>query len=80
MDDESDIHDVRHEEMRRGKSRRPVDLKTRKERAELLHGLRELLKEGDEREFLKALRALGIDSGSPAHFLALRVWHEQRRR
>jgi hypothetical protein len=80
MDDESDIHDVMHEEMRRGKSRRPVDLKTKKERAELLQGLRELLKDGDERDFLKALSALGIDPGSPEHFAALRVWHEQRRR
>lgn len=80
MEDESDIHDVMHEEMRRGKSRRPVDLKTRKERAELKQAFRELLREGDEREFIKALRALGIDSGSAEYFAALRVWHEQRRR
>ena len=80
MDDESDIRDVIQEEMQRGKLRRPVDLKTRKERAELLREFRELLKEGDEPEFLNALRALGIDPGSPEHFAALRVWHEQRRR
>lgn len=80
MDDESDIREVIQEEMQRGKFRRPVDLKTRKERAELLREFRELLKEGDEREFLNALRALGIDPGSPAHLAALRVWHEQRRR
>ena len=80
MEDESDIHDVMQEEMRRGMSRRPVDQKTGKERAELLQGFRDLLNEGDEREFLKALRALGINPGSPEYLAALRVWNEQRRR
>jgi hypothetical protein len=79
MDDESDIHDVMHDEMRRGKSRRPIDLKTRKERAELLEGFRELLQEGDEHQFVTALRALGIDSGSPQYVAALRLWREYRR-
>ncbi len=80
MTDESDIRDVMNEEMRRGKSRRPVDLKTRKERLELLQGFRELLQEGEERDFLKALHALGIDPGSPAFFEARRLWNEYRRR
>jgi len=80
MDEESDIREVMDEETRRGKSRRPMDLKTRKERAELRQAFRELLRDGDERDFVKALSALGIDPGSSQYLAALRVWHEQRRR
>ncbi len=79
MDDErSDLEDVIREEASRG--RRPVDAEARKRRRELLRDVAKTIREGNEREFLRILRALGLQDGSPKFANALRIWRDVRRR
>lgn len=75
---DSDLDDVMIEEQSRG--RRPVDMKTRRERQRLRGELRRLLEAGDERGFMEAMRSVGLEDGSPEFLEALRVWREFRRR
>jgi hypothetical protein len=53
-----DIHDVMREEKSRGKRR--LDMKALRQREQLLKGFREALKLRTEREFLEAIRELGL--------------------
>ena len=73
-----DLEDVMREEKSRG--RRPIDTAARRERAALRRSFHELLEVGDERDFIKAIKALGLREGSPRFLDALRVWREYRRR
>ena len=73
-----DLEDVMIEEKSRG--RRPVDMKTRRQRQKLLRDLRRLLESGDERAFMEAIRSAGLKDGSPEFLNALRVWREFRGR
>ncbi len=76
--DRSDIDDVILEETRRG--RRPVDQAALRKRRELLRDLRWLLDFGEETEFLKAIRALGLQDGSPEFLNAVQLWRRHRAR
>ena len=52
-----DLEDVMIEEKSRG--RRPVDIKTRRQRQKLVQDLRRLLGSGDERAFMELFGAQG---------------------
>jgi hypothetical protein len=69
-----DIDDVMREERARGKRR--VDMEARRERARVVKSMREHLSLPTEEEFLKAMRAVGLEDGSPALEQALQAWRE----
>ncbi len=69
-----DLRDVIREETSRG--RRRVDIEARRERARVVKSMREHLSIPTEKEFLKAMRAVGLEDGSPALEQALRAWRE----
>ncbi len=73
-DKDLNLHDVMIEEQSRG--RRPVDMKTRRERERLRRELRRLLEAGDERGFIEAIRSVGLKDGSAEFWNALRAWRE----
>ncbi len=74
---DEDLREVMDEEKSRGR-RRPADPEARKRRKALLRDLRRLLKYGDEKDFVEAIRALGLKEGSPEFQNALAVWREYR--
>ena len=69
---DDDIRDVMAEEKRRGK--RPLDLKARKEKAELLRQVREALGLDTEMEFRQAIRGLQLDEDPKRLEEAVRLW------
>jgi hypothetical protein len=71
-----DLQDVMRSETRRGK--RPVDIDERRRRTELQRDFKFLLDEGSRDEFVRAIRALGLQSGSPQFEQALSIWDETR--
>ena len=78
IDKDPDLEDMMIEERSRG--RRPVDMKTRRERQRLRRELRRLIKARDERGFIEAIRNVGLKDGSPEFLNALRVWRESQGR
>ena len=69
---DDDIRDVMAEEKSRGK--RPLDLKARKERLELLRQVREALELDSEKEFRKAMRGLQLDEDPKRLEEAVQLW------
>ena len=69
---DKDVHDVMEEEKSRG--RRPLDLKAKKERAELLRYIREALESETEREFLEAIRGLRLGEEPEKLDQAVKIW------
>ena len=69
---DEDIRDVMAEEKSRGK--RPLDLKARKERAELMRQVREALGLDSETEFRQAIRGLQLDEDPKKLEEAVRLW------
>ena len=69
---DDDIRDLMAEEKSRGK--RPLDLKTRKEKAELLRHVREALGLDTEMEFRQAIRGLQLDEDPKRLEEAVRLW------
>jgi uncharacterized protein YpiB (UPF0302 family) len=69
---DKDIRDVIAEEKSRGKHR--VDVKARKERAELLRYIRDALELKTEREFLEAIRQLQLGDDPKKLENALKIW------
>jgi hypothetical protein len=69
---DKDIDDVMAEERSRG--RRPLDLKAKKERAELLRHIREALESETEREFLEAIRGLQLAEEPEKLDQAVKIW------
>ena len=67
-----DIQDVMKEEKNRGKRR--VDTKALRQREELLRGFREALKLRTEREFVEAIRELGLADDPVKLREALKIW------
>jgi hypothetical protein len=67
-----DIHDVMREEKSRGKRR--LDLKALRRREELLKRFREALKLRVEREFVDAIRELGLADDPEKLREALKIW------
>jgi hypothetical protein len=77
-DDSKDLDDVMTEEERRGRRRRPIDLKSRRERNDKLAALRKYLRIATKEEFVKAMLAYGVREGSQQYLDALEAWHEYR--
>ncbi len=71
-----DLRDLMRSETRRGK--RPIDIEERRRRAELQRDFKFLLDEGSREEFVKAIRALGLQKGSPQFDQALSIWDDSR--
>ena len=69
---DDDIREVIAEEKSRGKH--PLDLKARKEKAELLRQLREALALDTEVEFRQAIRGLQLDEDPKRLEEAVRLW------
>jgi hypothetical protein len=69
---DDDIRDVMAEEKTRGK--RPLDLKARRERAELLRQVREALDLDTEKDFRQAIRGLQLDEDPKRLEEAVRLW------
>lgn len=67
----SDLDDVMREERARGKRR--VDTEARRGRERLIESMREFLTLATEEEFLRAMRDVGLEDGSPALEEALRA-------
>lgn len=79
--DSDDVGDVIREERSRG--RRPVNTDVERERQLLRQGFLKLIQEGDERQFLRAIRGLGLQDESPEFEAILKLWRqicERRRR
>ena len=66
------VRDVMREEKSRGKRR--VDSKALRQRDELLRRFREALKLRAEREFVEAIRELGLADDSEKLREALKIW------
>jgi len=78
MPEDEDIRDAMMEDLRRGRTRRPVDTITVKKRKRVLQALRKALAERDERLFLEAIRAAGLKDGTPEFRDAVFVWRQFR--
>jgi hypothetical protein len=72
---ETDVEDVRREEMSRG--RRPIDLETRRQRENQRRELRDLLDFGTEEELVAVMRAFGLADDSERFQKALQIWRER---
>ena len=73
---QQDLQDLMRSETRRGK--RPIDIEERRRRAGLQRDFKFLLDEGSRDEFVTAIRALGLQDGSPQFEQALLIWDETR--
>ncbi len=78
-DDPNDLSDVIREEKSRG--RRPIDTQAEREHQLLVKGYLKLLSERNKQKFLRAIRSLGLQDGSPEFQQAVQAWCEfwQRR-
>ncbi len=70
------LDDVILEERSRG--RRPISTEARRRRKELLAGFRDLIQYETEKDFLDAIRALGLQDDSPQFRKALEIWRQTR--
>lgn len=71
-----DLEDVIREETSRG--RRPVDTDAQRQRQQFRRDYLKLIREGNEKDFLNALRALGLREGSAEFEMYLEIWREAR--
>ena len=78
MAGEDDIRDVMADEGSRGR-RRPKDPETRRQERELLRKFRKALEFETEKEFLDAIRELGIPFDAERLRSALQFWRAYRR-
>ena len=78
MAEEKDLHEVMEADKRRG--RRPIDIAARRERDEIRKLLLELLKAGDEKGFMQAMRAYGWSDDSAEFQRALKIWRAKPRK
>lgn len=76
-EEKRNIEDVIAEERSRG--RRPAYREPKRKRQIGLRTLRKALRTGSEREYLNALRALGLQEGSPEFAKARQLWFAWRR-
>lgn len=74
QDDPTDLDDVIKEERSRG--RRPVDTDIQRERELLRKGFWKLIQTGDERQFLRAIRGLGLQDDSLEFETILKLWRQ----
>ena len=70
--EDKDLRDVMREEKSRGKRR--VDPDEERKRQELLRAFRNALEARTEREFLEAIKLLGLDDDPQKRENALKIW------
>jgi DnaJ-domain-containing protein 1 len=70
--EDKDLRDVMREEKSRGKRR--VDPKEERKRQELLRAFRDALDARTEREFLEAIKLLGLGDDPQKREKALKIW------
>jgi hypothetical protein len=70
--DDRDLRDVMAEEKSRGKRR--LDTAEQRRQQELLKGFRDALEARTEREFLDAIKLLGLDDDPEKREKALKIW------
>ena len=77
--EDQDLRDVVAEEKSRGVKRRKVDTKERQLARDLLRGLRDALSARTEKEFLEALKPLGLVDDPRKREEALKIWRSVSR-
>jgi len=77
MPDDDDIRQVMEEEKRRGVRRKRLDTEQRKKVEKTKLDLARVLASGDEREFMKIMREIGLKDGAPEFLKALKAFREQ---
>ena len=70
--EDQDLRDLMREEKSRGKRR--IDPAEHRRRQELLKGFRDALDARTEREFLEAIKLLGLGDDPLKHEKALKIW------
>ena len=74
-----DLKRVMQEEQARGTKRRIPDEEKLEERRELTKGYKTLLRSMDWEQFDKAIRALGLQPGTPEYDQIVETWREYQR-
>jgi hypothetical protein len=77
MPDDEDIRRVMEEEKRRGVRRKRLDTEQRRKVEKTKLDLARVLASGDEREFMKIMREIGLKDDAPEFLKALKVFREQ---
>ena len=75
--EDKDLRDVMREEKSRGKRR--VDPDEERKRQELLRAFRNALEARTEREFLEAIKLLGLDDDPQKRENVLKIWRSSSR-
>ena len=76
MAEEDDIQSVIQEEKSRGVRRKRVDTEERKKTQKTKANLARVLAAGDEREFMKLMREIGLKDDSPEFLKALKAFRD----
>jgi hypothetical protein len=77
MPDDEDIRRVMEEEKRRGVRQKRLDTEQRRKVEKTKLDLARVLASGDEREFMKIMREIGLKDDAPEFLKALKVFREQ---
>jgi hypothetical protein len=77
MPDDEDIRRVMEEEKRRGVRRKRLDTEQRRKVEKTKLDMARVLASGDEREFMKIMREIGLKDDAPEFLKALKVFREQ---
>jgi hypothetical protein len=77
MPDDEDIREVMEEEKRRGVRRKRLDTEQRRKVEKTKLDLARVLASGDEREFMKIMREIGLKDDVPEFLKALKAFREQ---
>ena len=78
MADEGEIKDVMAEERSRGAGRKKIDSDARRKREQTKKDLARVPASGDEVEFMRILRGIGVKDGTPEFANALKSFRAAR--
>jgi len=76
MAEEDEIQSIIREEKSRGVRRKRVDTEERKKTQKTKANLARVLASGDEREFMKLMREIGLKDDSPEFLKALKAFRD----
>lgn len=76
MAEEDEIQSIIREEKSRGVRRKRVDTEERKKTQATKANLARVLASGDEREFMKLMREIGLNDDSPEFLKALKAFRD----
>jgi hypothetical protein len=76
MAEEDEIQSIIQEEKSRGVRRKRVDTEERKKTQKTKANLARVLAAGDEREFMKLMREIGLKDDSPEFLKALKAFRD----